>query len=312
MTKLNRRMKIATKMGKRIYKKMYYTELMIRKANLKQFLGMSTEKGGLKLFSLGRSLNGAGEFCIEGLTQRDLGPAVFRDVIHIIDDDRSIGQIFRRTHKDREGLEWELEIQVTGNRNGRNAKLYELPRRLLGEERFWDMIHYSAKVYHMNDPRVIDNYWDLERHPSYKDNSDGSFASLIGKTLVKIEGMEPESDFVEMIDSEGNKYHFYHSQCCCESVDIADVVGDPKDLIGHPITMAEVVSSEDEGFSIPEEAKEHSDGCESFTWTFYKLATVKGYVDVRWLGRSNGYYGEEVNFVKIPASVAQHVKGQLQ
>ena len=64
--------------------------------------------------------------------------------------------------------------------------------------------------------------------------------------------------------------------------------------LGEPLLMAEESTSgkHPEGYT-PSEYEE------SFTWTFYKFATRKGYVDVRWLGESNGYYSESVDFDEV-------------
>ena len=115
---------------------------------------------------------------------------------------------------------------------------------------------------------------------------------LIGKTMVSVENV---SD-MELVftTTEGKRFKLTHSQDCCESVAIESVVGDLPDLAGEPLLMAEESTSDKhpEGFI----AKEYE---ESFTWTFYKFATRKGYVDVRWLGESNGYYSEGVDFEEV-------------
>ena len=115
--------------------------------------------------------------------------------------------------------------------------------------------------------------------------------SIIGKTLSHID-INQSRDEIKFFCNDGDVYLMYHSQDCCETVTIEDVIGDIDDLIGFPITMAEEVISKEN----PKESNYIED---TFTWTFYKLATVKGYVTIRWYGESNGYYSESVDFVKI-------------
>jgi len=117
------------------------------------------------------------------------------------------------------------------------------------------------------------------------------FEELVGKTLTEIRAAHDE---IEFVTADGVTYKMYHSQECCESVSVEDVVGDWADLIGSPITLAEEATDTESPKT--ETYGESSYVDESSTWTFYKLATVKGYVDIRWYGSSNGYYSEGVSF----------------
>jgi hypothetical protein len=128
------------------------------------------------------------------------------------------------------------------------------------------------------------NYWDLK---------DKEFSELLGKTLTSV-NVNDAQDEIRFVTDTGETYIMYHGQDCCESVSIESIVGDLGDLIGSPILKAEEAGSGD-----PEGWKpgEYTD---SYTWTFYKLATAKGYVDIRWYGESNGYYSERVDFGLVP------------
>jgi len=117
------------------------------------------------------------------------------------------------------------------------------------------------------------------------------FDRMIGQVFdeVFISASEDELYFV----NDQMRVTFYHTQDCCEQVYIEDVVGDLRDLVGMPILLAESVTHKDE---TPEGLQEPSAWDESYTWTFYKFATNRGSVTVRWYGSSNGYYSESVDW----------------
>ena len=116
---------------------------------------------------------------------------------------------------------------------------------------------------------------------------------LLGKTLSSVSATDDEVKFVTV---EGDVYKMLHFQDCCESVYVESIVGDLDDLVGEPIVRAEEA---EDLFDIIKNADKEESSDESYTWTFYKLATRKGYVDIRWYGSSNGYYSESVDFIKV-------------
>ena len=117
-------------------------------------------------------------------------------------------------------------------------------------------------------------------------------AELKGKVLSSV---VVDGDEIVFTTVNGEVYKMLHVQDCCESVYIESIVGDLEDLVGEEILRAEEATNLFDVLRNTEQ--EYSD--ESHTWTFYKFATRKGYVDIRWYGTSNGYYSEGVDFVKV-------------
>lgn len=132
----------------------------------------------------------------------------------------------------------------------------------------------------------IVNNINVDSH--YGDRLKGTtayFSDLVGKTLVALYVDEFHSDQIYLLDSDNKLYVLYHSQDCCENVWIESVVGDVKDLLDNPLLVAEESTVD----------LSNTASYESATATFYKLATIKGYVDIRFVGESNGCYSESVD-----------------
>jgi len=97
---------------------------------------------------------------------------------------------------------------------------------------------------------------------------------LIGKTLTKVENNGLKIYFT----CDNNvKYVILYEQRCCEDVHIDDISGDLQDLIGSPILIAEECSDTEVEGDIS-----YSKVC---TWSFCKIATIKGSVSIRWYSK---------------------------
>jgi hypothetical protein len=134
------------------------------------------------------------------------------------------------------------------------------------------------------------SYRNYDRN--YEDKS--KFSDLVGKTLVSVTGATNGSDEVIFTDDQGAVFALRHYQDCCEHVDVEDVAGDVADLIGSPIVRAEENSNED--VQAHDDGGDKTESYEAQEWTFYRIATAKGTVVIRFYGASD-YYSTRVNFV---------------
>ena len=122
------------------------------------------------------------------------------------------------------------------------------------------------------------------------ERSSVTIDDIIGK-IVKHIAYDSETLTLVCTDRENEEiyYHFYHEEDCCESVWLDDIVGDLSDLLDYPILKAEEKTNSDD-----DSKPKNGSLDDSFTWTFYTLETYNGYVDLRFIGTSNGYYSEKI------------------
>ena len=115
---------------------------------------------------------------------------------------------------------------------------------------------------------------------------------LKGKTLVEVDrSLYDTNDALFFKTADGEFYIMTHDQECCENVSIDDICGDFADLLNEEILTAEELNND---YPVDEECVENT-----YTWTFYHLATFHGDVTIRWFGTSNGYYSESTELYKI-------------
>lgn len=142
------------------------------------------------------------------------------------------------------------------------------------------------------------------------------FTDLMWKTIVKIENLDNKRLIFHVKDERYDTddieiYMLHHTLAAsdCEDVyiRIESITGDLEDLIGSPILFAaESMSAANyrKGCPTCSNHKERCPSCSKFLkfsgvkdnedldgchicWTFYKLATVKGYIDIRWNAVAN-------------------------
>src|SRR3954471_4906844 len=99
------------------------------------------------------------------------------------------------------------------------------------------------------------------------------FSDLLGQSLKSVTVEHSYGNEIIFKTDLDKVYKMYHSQDCCETVEIEDICGNFNDLLGNPILLAEEVTNQQD-----DEKSESGTG----TWTFYKLGTYDSSVTIRW------------------------------
>ena len=133
--------------------------------------------------------------------------------------------------------------------------------------------------------------------PGYCLTTPVDFSAMKGLTIESVL-IAPDKRCIifKSLEDGSFKLHDQEEEHSPGSADVyvEDICGDIEDIIGTPLLLVEEVSYENE----------HPPGCpsiedECWTWTFYKIATNKGVVTIRWYGQSSKYYSQEVTLGRM-------------
>lgn len=118
------------------------------------------------------------------------------------------------------------------------------------------------------------------------------FNTLLNKTVVQI---AISYETVIFICNDLTTYALYHRQECCENVGLSEIIGGLKNLLYAPITFADESTGK---IDLTHEPASDLD-IYSASWSFYKLATIAGFVDIIFRGESNGCYSESATLYEL-------------
>jgi hypothetical protein len=113
------------------------------------------------------------------------------------------------------------------------------------------------------------------------------FDNLIGETIIDLV-VDTANKEVQLHLLCGRSFKLYHNQDCCEEFSVEGIDGGIEGILNSPLLLAEHVSIHKE-----------VDGYGSETSHWYKLGMIKDTITLRFIGSSNGYYSEAVDFIEI-------------
>lgn len=133
---------------------------------------------------------------------------------------------------------------------------------------------------------VNPSYFDLIPYKPEEYGNSVNIEQIQGMTITAVVYKKTNESL--LIHLNTHVLEMIHHQDRCESVYLADVVGEFEDLIGYPL------------IEVSESTVDTGNDDMSSTASYYNFKTVKASVQLRWVGESTGYYSETVDCYLYP------------